>query len=150
MGTIANTQPENQGWEITPAEPASAPIPIAVPRIQRVLIVEDQRQMRETLVRQVAGFGSATFEASTAYEALKVTQEERPDVILIDALLPQMHGFELARFIRALDPSYSPRLVIVTSIYKKVIYRNEAKLKYGIDHYLIKPVEQAALAEVLS
>lgn len=106
--------------------------------------------MRETLVRQVAGFGSATFEASTAYEALKIAQEQRPDVILIDALLPQMHGFELARFIRALDPGYSPRLVIVTSIYKKVIYRNEAKLKYGIDHYLIKPVEQEALAEVLS
>lgn len=125
-------------------------LPAPVVRFHRVLIVEDQRHMREALVRQVETFGSTTFQASTAYEALRIAERERPDLLLIDALLPQMHGFELARFIRALDNDYRPRIVIVTSIYKKVHYRNEAKLKYGIDHYLIKPVDDVALAGVLS
>lgn len=133
---------------LSPSAPSLPAMPVV--RFHRVLIVEDQRQMRETLVRQVETFGSTAFQASTAYEALRIAGEERPDVLLIDALLPQMHGFELARFVRALDSDYRPRIVIVTSIYKKVHYRNEAKLKYGIDHYLIKPVDDAALAGVLS
>lgn len=119
-------------------------------RLRRVLIVEDERRMREQLVRDVEAFGCTTFAAAGSHDAIRIAAEERPDVILIDGLLPQMHGFELARFLRALDSAYRPRIVIVTSIYKHVRYRNEARLKYGVDDYLIKPVGAGELLEVLS
>lgn len=136
----------------TPQRIASYNPPIAIPQIalRRVLIVEDNRRMREQLVRDVEALGCTVFAAGGSYDAISIASQERPDTILIDGLLPQMHGFELARFIRALDSDYHPRLVIITSIYKQVRYQNEAKLKYGVDHYLIKPVGYDALLEVLS
>lgn len=124
--------------------------PLPQVALRRVLIVEDTRRMREQLVSDVEALGCTTFSAASAHDAIRIAAQERPDTIFIDALLPQMHGFELARFLRALDSDYRPRLVIVTSIYKHVRYRNEAKLKYGVDDYLIKPVSYDALLEVLS
>lgn len=131
------------------ALPLAQVIPMPQVAARRVLIVEDQRRTRELLAEQVQSFGCRTFVAAGAYEAIRIAEAERPDVILVDGLLPQMHGFELARFIRALDVNYRPRLVIVTSIYKHTRYKNEAKLKYGIDDYMIKPVSDDALLEVL-
>jgi CheY-like chemotaxis protein len=129
---------------------AATPLPLPQLARRRVLIVEDNRRMREELVRDIDALGCMTFSAAGSHDAIRIAATERPDTIFIDGLLPQMHGFELARFIRALDASYRPRVVIVTSVYKHVRYRNEAKLKYGIDEYLIKPVSQDALLEVLS
>ena len=57
-----------------------------------------------------------------------------------------MHGFEIARFIRRIDVNYHPHIAIMTAIYKHTRYQNEARLKYGIDDYLIKPVLPQSLA----
>jgi DNA-binding response OmpR family regulator len=129
---------------------SARPQPIPQLQLKRVLIVEDERRMREQLVREVEALGCTTFAASGSHDAIKIAVQERPHVILIDGLLPQMHGFELARFLRAIDSTYRPRIAIVTSIYKHVRYRNEARLKYGVDDYIIKPVTTDALLEVLS
>jgi DNA-binding response OmpR family regulator len=83
--------------------------------------------------------------AKSGYEAIRVVGEERPDLILLDGLLPEMHGFEIARFIRRMDADYRPYIAIMTAIYKHTRYQNEARLKYGIDDYLIKPVLRETL-----
>jgi CheY-like chemotaxis protein len=115
----------------------------------RVLIVEDHRFTRQTLLDCATEIGCETVAVAGAYEALRVAQEKRPDVILLDGLLPQMHGFELARLLRNLDRDYHPRIVLMTAIYKHIRYQNEARLKYGIDTYIIKPVSKETLQAVL-
>jgi CheY-like chemotaxis protein len=60
-----------------------------------------------------------------------------------------MHGFEVARFVRSLAPEYRPRIVIVTAVYKSQRYRSEAKLQFGVDHYLTKPVTKEAVQAAL-
>lgn len=116
----------------------------------RVLIVEDHRLTRQAIFNSVTDIGCDAIAAADAYEALRLAEERRPDVILLDGLLPQMHGFELARLFRNLDPDYRPRIVIMTAIYKSIRYQNEARLKYGIDLYIIKPVSNETLRTVLS
>lgn len=86
-----------------------------------------------------------TIEAASGFEAVKLVQEERPDVLLLDGLLPEMHGFEVARFVRSLAPEYRPRIVILTAVYKGQRYRSEAKLQFGVDSYLVKPVSKEML-----
>lgn len=115
----------------------------------RVLIVEDHRFTRQTLFDDITDIGCDTLTAAGAYEALRIAEDKRPDVILLDGLLPQMHGFELARLLRNLDSEYKPRLVLMTAIYKHIRYQNDAKLKYGIDRYIIKPVSKEMLRAVL-
>ena len=128
---------------------------IAVPRLRyvepltelpTVLIVEDERKLRWSLIEQFGTMGIEVLTASSGYEAIRVAGEKRPSLILLDGLLPEMHGFEIARFIRRIDDEYRPHIAIMTAIYKHTRYQNEARLKYGIDDYLIKPVLPQSLA----
>ena len=115
----------------------------------QVLIAEDEKKTRALLVGMLQSLGCETVEAATGFEAIKVVQEHHPEVLLLDGLLPEMHGFEIARFVRSMAPSYRPRIVIVTAVYKSQKYQNEAKLQFGVDHYLIKPVTKEAVTEAV-
>lgn len=111
-----------------------------------VLIVEDERKLRWSLIESFRSLGISPLTASGGYEAIRIAGESRPDLVLVDGLLPEMHGFEIARFIRKIDAGYHPHIALMTAIYKHTRYQNEAKLKYGIDDYLIKPVSPQLLA----
>jgi DNA-binding response OmpR family regulator len=114
-----------------------------------VLIVEDERKMRWRLIDQVQRLGVEPLYASTGFEAIRVAGTMKPQLILLDGLLPEMHGFEVSRMIRCLDARYRPRIVLMTGIYKSVRYHNEARLKYGIDEYVIKPLGDDVVARLL-
>jgi DNA-binding response OmpR family regulator len=128
------------------AVPAHSYYPTEAAVLPTVLIVEDERKLRWSLIEQFRALNIAPFTASSGFEALRIASESRPDLILLDGLLPEMHGFEIARFIRHIDADYHPHIAIMTAIYKHTRYQNEARLKYGIDDYLIKPVSASLLA----
>ena len=113
------------------------------------LIVDDDRLVRARLNEHLGVIGFRTAESKTAYEAIQAAALQRPALILMDGLLPQMHGFEVARMINALDVSYKPRIIMMTAIYKHIRYRNEARLKYGISDYLVKPINLTELDRIL-
>lgn len=113
------------------------------------LIVDDDRLVRTRLNEYLGSNGFQILESKTAYEAIQAAALHRPALILLDGLLPQMHGFEVARMINALDVSYKPRIVMMTGIYKHIRYRNEARLKFGISDYLVKPINMAELDQIL-
>lgn len=113
------------------------------------LIVDDDRLVRERLNEHLGVIGFRTAESKTAYEAIQAAALQWPTLILLDGLLPQMHGFEVARMINALDVSYKPRIIMMTAIYKHIRYRNEARLKYGISDYLVKPINLTELDRIL-
>jgi DNA-binding response OmpR family regulator len=113
------------------------------------LIVDDDRLVRARLNEYLGSNGFQTLESKTAYEAIQAAAQYRPQVILLDGLLPQMHGFEVARMINALDVTYKPRIIMMTAIYKHIRYRNEARLKYGIANYLVKPIHLNELDKIL-
>ena len=113
------------------------------------LVAEDSTKQREDLIAELAAMGIKTVGAKSGLEALKLVTEHRPDLILLDGLLPEMHGFEIARAVRALDRDYNPRIVIITAVYKSTQYQNEARLRYGINDYLIKPVKNESLREIV-
>jgi len=113
------------------------------------LVAEDSAKQRDDLIADLTAMGLKPVGAKTGFEALKLVTEHRPDVVFLDALLPEMHGFEIARAIRGLDRNYKPRIVIITGIYKGTQYQNEARLKYGINDYLIKPVKKESLREII-
>ncbi len=106
--------------------------------------------MREILVTQFRTLGIEPATAKTGLDALAQAARGRPDLIVLDGLLPEMHGFEVARAVRNLDPDYKPRIAIITGIYKSTQYQNEARTRYGIDDYLLKPVSTDSLRKLLS
>lgn len=115
----------------------------------RVLVAEDEKKTREFVAGILDALGCETCVASAGFEAVKAVQQKRPQLLLLDGLLPEMHGFEVARFVRGIDPGYRPRIVLVTAVYKHSRYQSEAKLKYGVDQYLVKPITKEHIANVI-
>lgn len=113
------------------------------------LVVDDDKRARNAVIAHLQTLGYETIEATSGYEAIRVAAVKRPGVVIVDGLLPNMHGFEVSRFIRAKQSEYAPRIIVVTAVYRHIRYQNEARLKYGIDHYLTKPVTREALAAAL-
>jgi CheY-like chemotaxis protein len=82
----------------------------------RVLLVDDDASIRETmqLLLELEGFKTAT--ASNGKEALEKLKAEQPSVILLDLMMPVMNGWELLEIIRGTE-EYSPLPVIVISAF---------------------------------
>ena len=71
---------------------------------------------------------------------LKAFKELKPDLVLIEAMIPKKHGFEVCQEIKKTPEGKNTPVVIATSIYKGRKYRNQALKNYGCDEYLEKPV----------
>src|SRR5262249_52707539 len=81
---------------------------------QRVLIIEDNDDARQTLRSMLELWGHEVREASDGARGLETATEFRPDVALIDVGLPGIDGHEVARRLRAAEPSKGLRLIALT------------------------------------
>ena len=100
----------------------------------RILVVDDEPQIRRSLQIGLEGKGYAVFTAARAEQALESIESHRPDVIVTDLLMPGMDGLELTRRIRS--QSYIP--IIVLSAIGDERKKVEA-LELGADDYVTKP-----------
>ncbi len=116
----------------------------------RILIVDDQQRARHSVMALLATrFRLAdTCEASNGIEAVRCVEECKPDIVLIDARMPEMDGIEATRIIKTKSEH---TLVIVLSMYLEY---QEAALAAGADAFISKgdPPERLlkALAEASS
>lgn len=95
---------------------------------------------------------NAGFEVSTSADglsALDLFKNISPDIVLLSAMLPKMHGFEVCANMRKLPNGAKIPIVIITDVYKGKRYRLDAIGKYGATEYIEKPIEDAALVSTL-
>jgi CheY-like chemotaxis protein len=116
--------------------------------IRRVVVVEDNAELREMLAGLLSMCGHEVQVAATGQEALEVVAATTPDVALVDIGLPDLDGFEVARRIRSAAAGRSLQLVALTG-HADGQDRGMAKAA-GFDDYLVKPVEAARLLELLA
>jgi DNA-binding response OmpR family regulator len=81
---------------------------------KRILIVEDDRFLRELIVKKLANEGYEALEAVDGEQGLQKTKEEKPDLILLDLILPGINGFEVLA-LKKDDASVSGIPVIILS-----------------------------------
>src|SRR5215469_6203067 len=99
-----------------------------------ILVVDDEREIVRSLQRSLHAHGYTVFTASTGEEALEKLTQHRPDLLLLDLLLPGMSGLEVCRRVRAM--SNVP--IIVLSVKSTERDKVEA-LDLGADDYIAKP-----------
>jgi len=115
----------------------------------QVLVADDSRIFR-VLVREVlAELGATVFEASTGKEALDNALGLRPELLILDALMPQLSGFEVITKLREKAPQYRPKIFVVTAVYKSYRWESETKSVYQVDEYLEKPLEPETLIKAV-
>ena len=128
-------------------DPAGRATPAAATPL-RVLIVDDNEDAARMLAMLVETMGHAPGIEHTAAAGLERAIAERPDACLLDIGLPDMDGNDLARALRCDVRSADATLVAVTG-YGQHADRDRTAAA-GFDHHLVKPVDPAALAEVLA
>jgi len=105
---------------------------------ERVLVVEDDSPIRELLSFHLERAGMAVRALPTAREAMETVRSWRPEVVLLDLMLPDGSGLDLCRQIRESgDPAPLPGLIMVTALNEES--DRVVGLEMGADDYITKP-----------
>lgn len=138
--------------EATASDGAPAPVTTDASTLRgiRVLVVEDEPDTREFLVRLLEAHGATVESVASAAEALKAFAAAPPHVVVSDIGLPDVDGYELMRRIRLMAPSSAaPTPAIALTAYARTEDRTRA-LGAGYDAHVVKPVESAELVSTIS
>jgi PAS domain S-box-containing protein len=111
-----------------------------------VLVVDDSESGRYLKVRALRSAGFDVTELATAAAALEHIEKHTAHVAVLDVKLPDMHGFELCRIIKARFPSIG---VLQTSATFTSAEDRVAGLEFGADAYLVEPMEETELIAIV-
>jgi DNA-binding response OmpR family regulator len=111
------------------------------------LIVEDDDDSREMLMELVGLLGHRAFGSPNATDALRVAEDARPDIVLIDIGLPDASGCDIARSLRAAPNGARMRLVALTGYSDSATRQLAADA--GFDDFVVKPFSSDSLAGLL-
>jgi DNA-binding response OmpR family regulator len=106
---------------------------------KRVLVVDDEPTIRLLAQRALEHHGFAVEAAADGEEALAKAQAAPPDLVLLDAMLPRLHGFEVARRLRCDPRTRAVPIVMMTAVYRGWRFAQDARESYGAQDYLEKP-----------
>lgn len=109
------------------------------PKNPKILIVDDEDDIRKLLNRVLSSKGFQVVEASKGLEALQKVRDEMPDVMLLDAMLPEVHGFDICRRIKNSKRYGHIPIIMVSAIYRGWRVAEDLKRSYGVDAFLEKP-----------
>ncbi len=112
---------------------------------KKALIIDDDEDHREVVVLRLKREGFETFEAADGEEGVDAALKFKPDLVLVDLMMPKLHGYGVCEMLRA-EKSLSGVRILVTS---SKSYDNDIQLALnaGADAYLIKPYHKKAFLE---
>ncbi|HVF57059.1 MAG TPA: response regulator [Pyrinomonadaceae bacterium] len=113
-----------------------------------ILVAEDDADVRLMLRTRLEMKGYCVVEAGDGQEAIRVAQDEHPDIILMDLQLPRLNGFAVTRYVRQHEELRGVPIVILSG-HDPAKHRNLA-LAAGCNEYLLKPVDFNRLEETIT
>ncbi len=105
-----------------------------VTHVRKILVAEDEAALRDFVSRNLRVRGFAVVEASNGLEAIAVWENEQPDLLILDLMMPRMDGLEVCRRVR--EHSTVP-IIVLTALDTES--DKVAALDLGADDYLTKP-----------
>ncbi len=102
----------------------------------RILVVDDDWLQRAQTMRLVAEWQAQGVGAHTASEAIRLYRAERPDIVLLDVVMPDVDGYKLSKLLKA-DAEFVP-IIMVTAL--EDVGAKRRGLAAGADEFLTKPV----------
>ena len=123
---------------------------------KKVLVVDDDPDVRLFNVTVVEENGYIPLEASNGEEGLKKLKEEKPDLVILDVLMPRQSGIRLYRELKTDKSLKDIKVILLSGIAEKTFLRSQKALtEFGGESvpapeiYLEKPVEPEELAEAI-
>ncbi len=104
--------------------------------MQKILFVEDELALQKTLGKKLELGGYTILEAMDGEKGIELAKSEKPDLILLDLILPKKNGFDVLKEIRSFEGTKDIPVIILTNLEgtKEV----EKALEFGATTYLVK------------
>ncbi|MCS7143626.1 MAG: response regulator [Archaeoglobaceae archaeon] len=110
--------------------------------MRSIMIVDDETAMREILKLMLKGY--RILEASNGKEAVEIYRRERPDIVLMDIMMPVMSGIDAIKEIRKIDPD--AKIVAITAYASS---KGDKALEAGVKLILRKPFTRKEVIKVI-
>jgi CheY-like chemotaxis protein len=120
---------------------------IELSSMKKILIVDDNADMRELMTLWLRANGFKPITAKNGSEAVEKAITEKPDLVLLDIMMPVMDGRETVRVLRSKPETKDIPVVAATALYNSTDL--ESCLKAGCDDYIVKPFTYDGLEEKL-
>jgi CheY-like chemotaxis protein len=130
-----------------PTEAAQRPQMVAGRKT--ILVVDDEGDIRKMLKRLLSDKGYNVLEADRGLQALRIVKEKLPDLIILDAMLPEVHGFEIARRIKGSEKYGHIPIIMISAVYRGWRYAEDVKTSYGVNAYIEKPFRIADILKAI-
>ena len=112
---------------------------------RKILIVEDNEDSRELVVKVLKNKGYQTIEAADGEEALEKAAAEKPDLVLLDISIPKIDGYEVARRLKSNEELKDIPIVALTAHAMKG--DREKVIVAGFEGYISKPINVRELPD---
>jgi DNA-binding response OmpR family regulator len=153
-GVVHGRPPRADGPELDQAfserPKARASIPVPGLHGKKVLIVEDDADTRRLIRLTLEHAGIACLEAHSGTRALEMIRDDSPDAIVLDAVLPGVHGFDICRRLRGSQRYGTIPIVIVSAIHHGWRVAEDLRAAYGIEHAFDKPIDLPKLTRTVA
>lgn len=113
-----------------------------------VVVADDNFDIRNVVKRLLTDLGYGVIVVENGEEAWDAVQKYRPEIALLDALMPKADGRAIAKRIKE-QPDLNTKTVIMTSLYTSAVQQSEAFREFRVDGYLAKPVKSDLLKKTL-
>jgi DNA-binding response OmpR family regulator len=125
-----------------PSEPPKLP---AIEETQTILAVDDDEAILRLMEEILHSRRYRVLTARTGREALAKVKESMPDLVILDGMLPEVHGFEICRQLKTSERFRHVPVIMVSAVHTGWRFAADVKEKYGADDYIEKPFETADL-----
>ncbi|MBI4428582.1 MAG: response regulator [Ignavibacteriales bacterium] len=115
---------------------------------KKLLVVDDEELVRKMVTLWFEREGFSVISAENGTEGLRLAIQEKPDVVLLDIMMPGLHGFEVCKRIRE-QSSLAQTIIIMTSARSFKPDLDKAK-ELGANDYVIKPSDSANLLNTVN
>ena len=114
-----------------------------------VMVIDDEDPIRDMLGQYLTKQGYDVTEYARGNEALQSLQHRLPDAIVLDAMLPGVHGFDLCHRLKQAEATKHIPVIMISAVYRGWRYADDVKKLYGADAFLEKPLRLDELAHNL-
>lgn len=115
------------------------------PELSTVLVIDDDPNVRDLLSKHIRQLGYQVHTAASGKQGLELAQELKPQLITLDVMMPQMDGWAVLSELKS-----KPHLQNIPVVMLSMVENQELGYSLGAAEYLIKPVEQHKIAQVLT
>ncbi|MCL4265458.1 MAG: response regulator [Anaerolineae bacterium] len=113
-----------------------------------VLVVDDEDMTRKLLRLMLERDGFTILEAEDGQQALEVIAESKPDIVILDVMMPNMDGFTTCQELRSQPETATLPIILLSA--RSQTEAVQAGLESGADRYMTKPISKPELVQTIT